>query len=137
MKSTGATEYTVTDGVTGGCLCGGVSYLIKGKIRNVVNCFCTQCQKSGGNFVAATRVAKSDLNITKDATLKWFTSSPGVQRGFCQQCGGNLFWDNTQRSEISVMAGTIDQPTGLKTTLNIYTSDASDFHLIPDLKNIE
>ena len=31
------------------------------------------------------------------------------------------------------MAGTLDAPTGLKTTVNIYTDDASDYHDIPDV----
>lgn len=137
MKSTGLTDAATTDGLTGSCLCGGVSFSISGEVRHVVNCFCTPCQKTTGNFVAATRVAKTDLNITKDSSLKWFTSSPNARRGFCQDCGGNLFWDNIEGDQISIMAGMLEQPTGLKTTLNIYTADASDFHVIPELQSIE
>ncbi len=137
MKSSGLTDSTTTAGLTGGCLCGAVKFSLAGDVRHVVNCFCTQCQKTTGNFVAATRAARTDLHITKQDSLKWYNSSPGVKRGFCENCGGNLFWDNTKEGQISVMAGMLDQPTGLKTTLNIYTADASDFHIIPEIPSVE
>ncbi len=113
--------------LTGGCLCGEVRYSIDGLVRSVVNCFCTQCQKTSGHHVAATRADKENFRLEQDTMLTWYTSSPGVQRGFCRQCGGNLFWDNSQENQISVMAGTIDKPTGLNTVKNIYTEDASDY----------
>lgn len=137
MKSTERAASTYTEGLSGGCLCAGVRYQIKGEVREVVNCFCKQCQRTTGNFVAATRVAKSALTLIQETSLQWFSSSPGVQRGFCSTCGSSLFWENAQRDQISIMAGTLDQPTNLKTTLNIYTADASDFHLIPELDSID
>ncbi len=117
--------------LTGGCLCGGVRYSIDGVVRGVVNCFCGQCQKTSGHYVAATRVDKASFMLEQDQTLRWFTSSPGIQRGFCRRCGGNLFWENDQRPQISIMAGTLDKPTGLKTVENIFVEDASDYFDIP------
>jgi len=117
--------------LTGGCLCGGVRYGIEGGAREVVNCFCEQCRKTSGHYVAATRVAKSSLILEAQDSLRWYQSSPGVKRGFCGQCGGNLFWDNQQNDQISVMAGTLDSPTGLITTQNIFEQDASDYFELP------
>jgi len=51
--------------LTGGCLCEGVRYRIAGTIRGVVNCFCTQCQKTSGHHVAATRVNQNDLQLLR------------------------------------------------------------------------
>lgn len=116
---------------TGSCLCGGVRYRIEGPARGVVNCFCTQCQKTSGHHVAATRVNEKDLLIENDETLTWYVSTPGHERGFCGRCGGNLFWRRLSEDQISVMAGTLDQPTGLKTVENIYVEDASDYFEIP------
>lgn len=117
----------------GGCLCGGVRYRIEGEARDVVNCFCEQCRKTSGHYVAATRVDKRSLTIERDKTLRWYASSPGIQRGFCHQCGGNLFWDNQQNAQVSVMAGTLDAPTGLRTRMNIHQQDASDYFDLPAL----
>lgn len=119
--------------LTGSCLCGGIRYRIRGDAREVVNCFCEQCRKTSGHYVAATRVNEENLDIEEQGTLRWYESSPGVKRGFCSRCGGNLFWDNQQKKQISVMAGTLDVPTGLTTTQNIHEKDASDYFRLPEV----
>jgi len=123
--------------LTGSCLCGGVSYSVNGPARDVVNCFCSQCRKTSGHHVAATRVNKDHLTLVENKTLNWYECLPGVHRGFCNKCGGNLFWDNGNDNEISIMAGTLDVPTNLKTSGNIHTKDASDYYDIPNLKNLD
>ena len=40
----------------------------------------------------------------------------------------SLFWDAPDRDTISIAAGTLDQPTGLKTIRQIYTADAADYY---------
>ncbi len=122
--------------LTGSCLCGGVSYRIDGPARDVVNCYCTQCRKTSGHHVAATRVNKEHLSLTHQETLTWHECLPSVFRGFCSTCGGNLFWDNknTDDNEIAVMAGALDAPTNLKTIGNIFTEDASDYCQIANIE---
>jgi hypothetical protein len=39
-----------------------------------------------------------------------------------------LFWDAPDRETICIAAGTLDEPTGLKTVAQIYTSSASDYY---------
>ena len=119
----------------GSCLCGGVRYQIEGALRGVVNCFCRQCQKTSGHHVAATRVDEKSLHIIRDDTLSWYESSPGYQRGFCHRCGGNLFWNRLSDDQISVTAGTLDKPTGLKTVASIFEQDASDYFEIPSIED--
>ena len=124
---------TNTVSLSGGCLCGGVRYALLGAVRGVVNCFCQQCQKTSGHHVAATRVDKKNFQLLHSETLVWYESSPGIKRGFCGVCGGNLFWDDVRDQQLSVMAGSIDKPTGLKTVKNIYVQDASDYFEIPSI----
>ncbi len=119
---------------TGGCLCGGVRYGINSALRGVVNCFCGQCQKTSGHHVAATQARRADVYLEKDDTLKWYRSSEKAERGFCGECGGNLFWRHDDEDTVSIMAGTLDTPTGLTTTGNLFTEDASDYQIIPTLK---
>ena len=119
---------------TGGCLCGGVRYRVTGELRGVINCFCGQCRKTSGHHVAATRARRADFHLGRDSTLKWYRSSEKAQRGFCCRCGGNLFWRHRDRDTISIMAGSLDQPTGLATVENMYVGDAGDYQVIPDLK---
>lgn len=123
---------------TGSCLCGGIKYTITGPMRDVHACHCRQCRKTSGNFVAATRVAKADLTFECQDTLTWYRSSDVAERGFCNTCGGNLFWRRLEGETISIMAGTIDPPTGLKTELHIFVADKSDFYeLFDDVEKLE
>jgi hypothetical protein len=118
----------------GSCICGNIEYKITGFARNIINCFCKQCRKTSGHYIAATRVSKNNLKLNKKSTLSWFESSPDVFRGFCNQCGSSLFWENNKSNEISIMAGTLDLPTGLKTIKNIFEDSASDYCKIPSIK---
>ncbi len=119
--------------LSGGCLCGAVRYRLAGELRGVVNCFCEQCRRTSGHHVAATRAPLSGFVLESDATLTWFESSAEAKRGFCNRCGGNLFWQHKDRNSISVMAGTLDTPTGLATIENIFAEDMSDYHAPPPL----
>ena len=119
---------------TGGCLCEGVRYRMTGEIRQVINCFCTQCQKTSGHHVAATKVNLDQFEFISDSTLKWYQSSDQARRGFCSRCGANLFWQPMGADTISIMAGTIDTPTGLKTIKNIFVEDKNDYHSLPEVE---
>jgi len=134
VKGADAVVVTKIRQLTGSCLCGGVSYKIDGPVRDIVNCYCEQCRKTSGHHVAATRVNKDHLEIINDKTLQWFECLPEVFRGFCNTCGGSLFWDNktSTDNEIAVMAGALDAPTNLKTIGSIFNEDASDYCEIPN-----
>jgi hypothetical protein len=126
----------VSEPHTGGCLCGGVRYRIDGPLRDVIACHCSQCRRTSGHFVAATRAAVADLSFISDETLTWYVSSSEAKRGFCSRCGGNLFWQPTpgdlQAPTISIMAGTLDTPTGLRTIQHIFVADKSDYYELHD-----
>ena len=55
-----------------------------------------------------------------------------MRRGFCARCGSALFWDNAGHDFISVAAGALDQPSGLRTRRHIFTADKADFYEIGD-----
>ena len=118
----------------GGCLCGGVRYEAEGPLRDVIACHCSQCRKTSGHFVAATQVPSENLRLVESATLRWYRSSQSAERGFCERCGGNLFWrESVPGSKFtSIMAGTLDTPTGLRIMQHIYTADKSDYYDIDD-----
>ncbi len=118
---------------TGGCLCQGVRYKLLGRCGEVINCFCTQCRKTSGHHFAATRVDLDQFTLVRDATLDWYAASDQARRGFCNRCGSSLFWQRHGAETISITAGTIDTPTHLKTTRNIFVADKSDYHDIPEL----
>lgn len=116
----------------GRCECGAVRYRINGPLRPILACHCRQCQRTSGNYVAATNCAESDLILERSESLRWYDSSPIAQRGFCGICGGNLFYKIKDGDRVSIMAGTLDQPTGLTIARHIHTASAADFHVFDD-----
>lgn len=118
--------------IKGACLCGGVQFELKGDLRPVINCHCSQCLKTHGNFAAYTQVAEDDLSFVSERTLSWFRSSDTAQRGFCHQCGSSLFWSRDESNGVSVSAGVLDQPTGLKTVSHIFVDSRGDYYDISD-----
>ena len=117
---------------SGSCLCGAVRYAVDGALRDVSYCHCSQCRRTSGHFVAASACDKADLRLLNDAGLRWYRSSPLAERGFCARCGSSLFWRPDNEAHISIMAGTLDVPTGLAAYEHIYVKDASDYYTIDD-----
>jgi hypothetical protein len=85
---------------------------------------------------AATAAQSDDLRLITDTGLRWIDSPQSAahaRRGFCGECGSSLFWDAPDRDTISIAAGTLDAPTGLRTVEQIYTEDAGDYYEIESL----
>ena len=90
------------------------------------------CQVDG-YAVAAAAVAPQNLKlISGEDDLRWYAATPAAERGFCARCGSSLFWKPADGSRLSVLAGTIDPPTGLTTRAHIFVSGKSDFYEIAD-----
>jgi len=117
---------------TGGCLCGGVRYEIRGALRGVLACHCSQCRRTSGHYAAMTSAPSAAINLTSSATLRWYRSSDSAERGFCEVCGGNLFWKQARRDALSITAGTLDVPTGIAMEEHIFVADKSDYYRIDD-----
>ena len=116
---------------SGGCLCGAVRYRIRGEQRDVVVCHCSRCRRAHGHVGAYTEVASEDLVLLTEHTLRWYLAD-GRERGFCQACGGILFWRAVGADRTSVTAGTLDEPTGLRTTAHIFVASKGDYYEITD-----
>ena len=90
------------------------------------------CQRLHGNFGPHTKALKSNISITKDTGLAWYKTSNIAQRGYCKDCGSNLFWEPFELDATGIIAGSLDQPTGLATIGHIFVGEKSDFYDITD-----
>ena len=119
--------------IVGGCDCGGVRYEVRGKLRDVIACHCVQCRRTSGHFVATTACRRAAFTLTKSATLKWYVAVPKFRRGFCSECGSSLFYEEESGERVSIAAGSLDEPQGLKIVAHIFVSEAGDYYGIdPD-----
>ena len=120
----------------GGCLCGAVKYEVHGALYNVINCHCSKCRRVHGHFSAYASSKRDDLKLVEKRGLKWYRSvtdeTPDVYRGFCKECGSSLFWDARGDVHMYISAGTLDQPTGLKTIAHIWLEQGGDYYELND-----
>ncbi len=63
--------------------------------------------------------------------LRWYEAD-GSRRGFCSECGASVLWERTGRPTISIAAGTVDPPTGLRPARHVFVADAGDYYEIAD-----
>ena len=125
---------------TGNCLCGAVRYKVTGPLRDVVNCHCNLCRQFHGHYGAYTSAPRENVQIKNENNLlAWYRGMNNhARRGFCVICGSSLFWDLDGATTISIAAGTIDQPTGLRTTKEIYIAEKADYYCLdPQLEKFE
>ncbi len=114
----------------GSCLCGQVKYEVRGQLRPVAYCHCVQCRKQFGHYCAATNASADAVAITGD--VAWYASSDTARRGFCPTCGSGLFWKREGGTTVSIMAGSLDGPTGLQPSRHIFCADKGDYYEITD-----
>lgn len=79
--------------VTGGCMCGAVRYQAKGEVLGVGHCHCRSCRRHSGAPVVTWVAFRADQVRFPERDRKVYNSSPGVGRGFCDQCGTPLTFE--------------------------------------------
>ena len=105
---------------TGGCHCGGVRFRLTGPLRKVLICHCDDCRKLAGASWSATGVGNENCHFISDETLTWYDSSAWARRGFCNQCGSNLFYHLKGQGALSVATGMLDDASGLAVAGQIF-----------------
>ena len=108
----------------GGCLCGAVRYRITSAPTALVVCHCRSCRRAAGAPSLAWAIFRAtDFAFIRDEPAK-FTSSPGVERGFCANCGTTLTYADADRPEVAdVTTATFDNPDAFAPTKEIWLEE--------------
>lgn len=112
---------------TGGCLCGAVRYRITADPGSSRICWCRNCQRLAGNGTVNAIFPSESIEVTGKTAAYANTADSGnaVTRRFCPTCGSQLFSDSTGRKGLTVVrVGTLDDPSSVKPSANIWTSSA-------------
>lgn len=115
---------------TGQCLCGAIHLTVAGKMRDISVCHCGQCRRWHGHAPSYSKAKWSDIGLTGRKYLRWYQSSAGARRGFCSQCGSSLFWERDGADAVSIPAGLLDGPTGLRERHHIFVADKGECYEI-------
>ncbi len=113
--------------LTGGCQCGAVRYEISAEPLNLYACHCGECRKqSGSSFGMSLIVPRAAFKLTAGEPKCW--SRPSAQGSnvdcwFCPECGSRLYHASSSwPDELSVKAGTVDQPVEAAAAIHIWTA---------------
>ena len=112
---------------TGRCLCGDVSYRIAAESVVSRICWCRDCQRiaSNGTVNAVFPTDKIEISGNPSELTRAAESGNQVRRRFCPRCGCHLFSDSSGRPGLTVVRlGTLDDPSSIKPTSNIWTKSA-------------
>ena len=114
---------------TGQCLCGAVRFHARG-LSDIWYCHCKQCQHLTGLYIAAAGVKREDITI--EGEVNWLAVSEKSRSGHCPSCGSYMFWDAHHNDTVSVLAGNIDDTTGIEAKGHIFVADKGDYYEITD-----
>ena len=101
-------------------------------MTKVTYCHCSKCRRWHGHVGAYTAIVRGGFRLVVERGLRWWAASPTVRRGFCGECGSSLLWDEQGVSHMSVCAGALDAPTGLRPKAHIYVGSKGDYYPLPD-----
>ena len=96
---------------TGRCLCGKITWETSADTLWSGHCHCDSCRRaSAAPFTSFFGVPRDSVIWTRMPAH--YTSSPGVRRGYCPDCGSQLFYQNEiWPNETHLYAATLDDPT--------------------------
>lgn len=108
----------------GSCLCGTVSFEVKGDFDSFYLCHCRHCQKDTGSAHAANLFSQSANLVWRsgaDAVTSYTLPGTRHSKSFCKLCGSAL--PNTQVPGLLVVpAGCLNTEISMAPTAHIFSS---------------
>lgn len=113
-----ATEYK------GACLCGDITFSVKGFNKKAANCHCSMCRKFHGAAFATLVGVKGLRWLSGEKRLKNYIAQNGTIRTFCNTCGSSLGFRvaDTPIEDIELAIATFDDDIPVKVDAQIYTN---------------
>jgi len=127
--------------ITGGCLCGGVRYEVRGTFLRAGHCHCSRCRRHSGAAVGTQgRVRRVDFRMVSGSDLvRVFKPEDGAVKAFCSVCGSSLFGGTwPEGPEVSIRLGTVDGDPGIRPQYHTYVGSKAVWdEILDDLPQYE
>lgn len=124
----------MTQGFSGGCLCGAVSYRSSVDPQLVAHCHCVDCRKSSGTGHGTHIVIPAEaLSVSGEVKFYDHPADSGnvVSRGFCPTCGSAIYSTNSGMPGMAFpRASSLDDPEIAKPQLVVYASRAASWDYV-------
>jgi hypothetical protein len=128
---------------TGGCACGRVRYEIREPPRVAFSCYCRACQRyTGSACMSAMLVPARAFTLTRGEPAQYRSKGDSgfeITRCFCGHCGSPVVTRlGRLPDEVGVPAASLDDPSGFKPTMNLFTAFAQPWApMNPELRKFE
>ena len=107
----------------GACLCGDITFSVKGFNKKVANCHCSMCRKFHGAAFGTLVGVKGLKWLSGVEQLKDYVAPNGTVRSFCNTCGSSLGFRvaDAPIEEIELAIASFDGDIPVKIDAQIYT----------------
>ncbi|MDT2735790.1 GFA family protein [Enterococcus pseudoavium] len=103
------------------CLCGKVSIQVTDFQPEVGACHCSMCRKWGsGPLLTIEAGTSADITIHNEAFVSRYQSSEWAERGFCSNCGSNLFYHLLPTDAYSIPIDLFEEQAEAALSLEVY-----------------
>ncbi len=128
--------------LSGHCLCGRVSYVVRGEPIGVGHCYCRTCQRlTGTGHSSGALFPASSIEVTGELREYSVESSPGIvdQKFFCPTCGSSVLARNGAAPDLlSLTLGTLDDVNALRPQLGIYAAQKPSWDVLDEgIRNLD
>jgi len=115
----------------GSCLCGSVTYELKGDAIRFYHCHCQRCRKATGTSHASNiMVQEESFNWLTGKTLLKRYKVPDAERfytHFCSECGSAMPRDVPEIGAMIIPAGSVDNVINIKPQARIFWDSRADW----------
>ena len=113
--------------IKGKCLCEKVEIEIDENPESFCVCHCSSCRKWSGGVSMSINGGKG-LNFTGNDFISRYSSSQWAERGFCKQCGTNIFFRMKKSDHYFLLVGLFGNEISPKFEAQEYIDDKPDFY---------
>ena len=110
--------------MTGRCLCQAIRYECAGQPILIAHCHCESCRRQTSSPVTTfILVPRTTLRFTQGQP-KEFSSSHGVWRSFCADCGSPIYYRTDRRpDDIDLYAVTLDDAARIAPECHVHSAE--------------
>jgi hypothetical protein len=108
---------------TGSCLCGNLRFEAQLPSKWMAHCHCSLCQRAHGAPVVTWVGFEAETVRIDDpqSRLRWYESTPGAERGFCDRCGSTLFFRSRRwAGELHIVRSNFTGPLDREPQVHVY-----------------
>ena len=123
----------MTETIKGRCMCGNIQFEYSGDVNWILNCHCESCRRATSSPMTTwISVPNENFTFTAGETAN-FSSSPGVTRQFCPNCGTPISFETEKMpGEIHLYAASLLDPNSVQPTCHVFEEEKLEWFEVHD-----